>query len=253
MKPAVLAKLMEKNYPDSVDWGLRDDVEETEQIVTARRKSKQPQKKKRESQPLKSYADLKEEEEKHYQANRPQYFDVKLIDDSKLQWIPEYDDEGNEKEVKKDWEHLAVLIWFPAQNKVRSIAVNNCIMLFAKFQRVIIINHIKNEAKRLKLTSLRIPHFFKPASTFIGAALGDIRPSQLEELSSDKKTSGPIYPDLDISVEGQQVIDTYLNVKDVIDCIQSFFPIVESNQLALDCVPKAINHALRGSYFTQRE
>jgi len=92
---------------------------------------------------------------------------VKLVDDSYLKWIPDYDDEGKEIPGKKDWDHLTVFMWFPAQNKIRSIRVATCMMMFAKFQRIIIINHIRNEAKRLKLSSLRIPHFFKHDSNFI--------------------------------------------------------------------------------------
>ena len=103
--------------------------------MTARRKSKQAQRK---QQPddvfhFKPYAVRKAEEEERYAAEPPKYYDVKLVDDSYLKWIPDYDDDGKEIPGKKDWEHLAVMLWFPAQNQIRYVRVATCIMAFEKF------------------------------------------------------------------------------------------------------------------------
>jgi hypothetical protein len=72
-------------------------------------------------------------------------------------------------------------------------------MAFAKFQRMVITSYITREITYHKLPPLNIPRFFQNGGTLIGAALGDIRPDQLVELSSDKKTTGPIYPDMNFS------------------------------------------------------
>ena len=57
--------------------------------------------------------------------------------------------------------------------------------------------------------SLKIPHYFKKGGCLIGAAIGDIQPSELEGFRSDMRSSGPIYNDLTFLIHGQDVIDLY--------------------------------------------
>ena len=43
---------------------------------------------------------------------KKKYFDVKLLEYQHFVWLPEVDDDGNEK-IIKDFNHICVWIWFP--------------------------------------------------------------------------------------------------------------------------------------------
>jgi hypothetical protein len=89
--------------------------------------------------------------------------------------------------------------------------------------------------------SLKIPHYFKKGGCLIGAAVGDIQPSELEGFRSDMRSTGPIYNDLTFLINGQDVIDLYQNSGNTIREQPYFFPPCGKDQRAFDCLPKALN------------
>ena len=197
LKPAELVSMLKKNIPMSLE---RRSILESERIsMINERKEVRRQFHHSKKKPAEFNKGLpeelppaEEEEEKFDENNPPAYFDVKLVSNSHLKWIPEVDEDGKET-IVKSFNHVAVWIWFPKQNVIRPVRVCNCIMAFAKFQRMVIISYITREITYEKLPPLNIPRMFKNGGNLIGAALGDILPDELEEFSSDKKTIGPIY------------------------------------------------------------
>ena len=170
-------------------------------------------------------------------------------------WLPEIDADGNET-IKKNYNSIAVWFWFPEQNKMRPVRVVSCIMEFPKFQRLNIHSHIsrwlafnpKDDEEDFK-----IPHQFKKGGLLIGAAINDIKPSELAAFRSDTRSAGPIYGDKIFNEHGEDVIKLYQHLKNDIREYPYFFPQFGRDQRAFDCLPKALNQALRGAYFTTRE
>jgi len=100
-------------------------------------------------------------------------------------------------------------------------------MEFPTFQRLNINSHIsrwlafnpKDDEEDFK-----IPRYFKRGGLLIGAAINDIKPSELVDFRSDMRSSGPIYGDEIFNEQGKDVIQLYKHFKYAIREQPSFFP-----------------------------
>ena len=145
-----------------------------------------------------------------------EYYDIKMIYNQDFVCLPEIDAEGNET-IKKNFNSIAAWFWFPEQNKMRPVRVASCIMEFPTFQRLNINSHIsrwlafnpKDDEEDFK-----IPRYFKRGGLLIGAAINDIKPSELVDFRSDMRSTGPIYGDEIFNEQGKDVIELYQHFKD---------------------------------------
>jgi len=60
----------------------------------------------------------------------------------------------------------------------------------------------------------KIPRYFKRGGLLIGAAMNDIKPSELVDFRSDMRSTGPIYGDEIFNEQGKDVIELYQKFKD---------------------------------------
>ncbi len=102
-------------------------------------------------------------------------------------------------------------------------------------------------------SKLYIPKYLREGGLLVGAAQGDLTHEQLLDLrnkDSDTRTLGPIYPDLELVFDPQQ-IENALGRRE--EDWKVFMPPCGADQLGFDCAAKTINMLLGFQFFTQRE
>ena len=125
------------------------------------------------------------------------YNEVWMLEDE-IEWlVPENFKEGDKQPFS--WPYLALKFYFPSQNKIYTVALKECIICFAKPQRVLIMSWIRERLKKDKydFKEVEIPRHFKNASNLVGAAAGDLTHEEILDnyLNPDKYRDGYIYPE----------------------------------------------------------
>jgi len=101
MSPGELVKLMKKNLPMSLERRSRQESERVQNEIERKKVHRQFYKSKKKPEEfnkgLPEEMPLEEDEEEEFdEQNPPPYFDVKLVSDTNLKWIPELDADGKE-------------------------------------------------------------------------------------------------------------------------------------------------------------
>jgi hypothetical protein len=179
-----------------------------------------------------------------------------LIRDREPMFIPNADQKYGAK-VKKRWHNLGMYFCLPKQGKIILVSVHHCFSCFSKPQQANIVSwFVHYLSKHSELDKIYIPLCLKGAGQLVGAPLGSMKHSELEQLhlSSAEYATGFIYdepkyqtPCLDVSAAIQQASTTSTS-RGV------FFPECSNkNFLAYDCLPKTYNFLVGFPLFTLRE
>ena len=126
------------------------------------------------------------------------FYRVYLLPERNIGWATDKGDDDKEH----IWLNLLVDIYFPKANTIYAVRLIYCLELFHKLQRCAIISHVTRVLVQQGYKNTKLPIFWKAGSTLVGAYPGDPTHSKLAIMAKnlkDFKTTGPLYPDSDIT------------------------------------------------------
>ena len=119
-----------------------------------------------------------------------------------------------------------------------------------------ILSHVTACLVAADITSIKFPRAIEKGASLIGHHPSRMKPSDLAKMQAENKTEGPIMADLKFHETPLAQIDALEELERLdTECrLQRYFYEYSSGiNRGFDCLPNAINYALRTPYFTRRE
>lgn len=154
------------------------------------------------------------------------------------------------------YDTLTFDIYFPVKHHIYPVKISTLLQKFTKEQQMCILSHVTSCLVKRGITTIKFPKSIEKGCTLIGSDPSRLTLADMAKMEAENKTEGPIMPDHNLHLTPLAQIDALENLERMSteSRLQNFVHTYSSaGNRGYDCLPNALNYALRCPYFTQRE